>query len=138
MSNKYIDKASAKKAQEKSKSKKEKSPKKAFRATSRTFTQIMNGEFLVKDYIMNNLGYVLFVVGLLVLLVGKSYYVNQITSSNEKTQKEVDQMNADFVEAKAELEERTRRAELTEKLNPRGLKETLKPTSVIRQKKEEK
>lgn len=137
MSNKFIDKATAEQKKKEAKPKKEKKSNKALQSTSRTFMQIMNGEFLVKDYILNNLGYVLFVVGLLVLLVGKSYYVNQIASSNEKTQKAVDQMNADFVEAKAELEEKTRRTELTKKLNPLGLKETLKPTSVIRKKKTE-
>jgi hypothetical protein len=41
-------------------------------------------------------------------------------------------MIADYVEAKARLEEETRRYRLVEKLEPKGLKETTNETKVIR------
>jgi hypothetical protein len=41
-------------------------------------------------------------------------------------------MSANYVEVKAKLEEETRRSKLRERLEPRGLHETVNPTKVIR------
>ena len=73
---------------------------------------------------------------LLLLLVGKSHYAKQLTKDVQRTQKELDEATSDYFEAKAQLEEKTRRAELIEKLDKTGLKETVNPTKVIRLKKE--
>ena len=50
-------------------------------------------------------------------------------------QKELDELTSDFVEAKARLEENTRRIKLVEELDSTGLKETENPTKVIKIKK---
>ncbi|MDX1652829.1 MAG: FtsL-like putative cell division protein [Brumimicrobium sp.] len=107
---------------------------KAARKQSQTFVQIMNGDFLTKDFFLNNLTYIFFVVFLLILMVSKGYYVNQLSGDISKTEEELSEITADFVETKAKLEERTRRTELIEKLNPLGLRETVNPTKVIRKK----
>lgn len=123
------------KIEQKSSAKKE--TKTGNRNTSKTLTQIVNGDFLKRDFIVNNLVYIFFVLFLLVLLVAKGYYVSQLAKNIENTEKEVNQMTSDYVEAKAKLEEQTRRVKLVEKLTPQGLKETLKPTKVIRVENEE-
>lgn len=107
--------------------------------TSRAFTQILNGEFLTKEFVLNNLNFIFFIIFLLLLIVGKGYYGKQLSKDVERTQKELDEITAEYVEAKAKLEESTRRQVLVEKLESRGLKETVNPTKVIRlkEKKEE-
>jgi Na+-transporting methylmalonyl-CoA/oxaloacetate decarboxylase gamma subunit len=110
--------------------------KKTEKKNSKTLAQIVNGDFLKRDFVLNNLTYIFFVLVLLIILVGKGYYVSQLSKNIENTEKEVNQMNSDYVEAKAKLEEQTRRAKLVEQLTPQGLKETLKPTKVIRVEKE--
>jgi hypothetical protein len=107
--------------------------------TSRAFTQILNGEFLTKEFVLNNLNFIFFIIFLLLLSVGKGYYGKQLSKDVERTQKELDEVTAEYVEAKAKLEEDTRRQVLVEKLENRGLKETVNPTKVIRikEKKEE-
>jgi hypothetical protein len=137
MSNEYIDKdelASQAAAKEKQKEKK-KLPRKVI---SNPFTQILNGEFLAKDYVVNNLGFVFFFIFMLILVVSKGYYDKSLMQEIDKTQKELDASTAEYVEAKAKLEEETQRIELVRKLEPRGLKETTNPTKVIRIRKEEK
>ena len=106
--------------------------KKSENKTSKTLAQIVNGDFLKRDFVLNNLTYIFFVLFLLIILDGKGYYVSQLSKNIENTEKEVNQMTSDYVEAKAKLEEQTRRAKLVEQLTPQGLKETLKPTKVIR------
>ncbi|MGM0479803.1 MAG: FtsL-like putative cell division protein [Bacteroidota bacterium] len=106
--------------------------------SSKSAVQIMNGDFLTRRFFVNNLNYIFFVVFLLILLVTKGYYVNHLANDIAKTEREVGDMMADYVEKKAALEEMTRRTELIEQLRPLGLKETINPTKVIRIKEKEK
>ena len=134
--NEYIDQSKLGNQKNK-KSKRKKRSSKATAKTSQTVVQIMNGDFLTKEFVVKNLAYIFFVMFLLILMVSKGYYVNQLASDIRKTEEEVGQLTADFVESKARLEEETRRTELIEKLSPIGLRETVNPTKVIRIQKEE-
>lgn len=135
--NEYVDKSKLSNQKTKKKSKRKKRTSNASKQTSQTLVQIMNGEFLTKEFVVRNLVYIFFVMFLLILMVSKGYYVNQLSTDIRKTEEEVGQLTADFVESKAKLEEETRRTELIEKLSPIGLRETVNPTKVIRIKKEE-
>lgn len=134
MNNEYID--SEKLAAEEAKLKKQpkRSPKKG---KPNPFIQILNGDFFAKEFVINNLGFVFFVIFLLILLVSKGYYGKQLSKDIDTTQKELDATTAEYVESKAKLEEETRRIELVKELEPIGLKETTTPVKVIRIKKEE-
>ena len=94
--------------------------------------QILNGEFLTKSFVLNNLPYIFFSLFLLILFVAKGYYVKQIKDEIRATQIQIDQNSADFLEVKTAFEIETRRQKLVEKLNERGLKESLNATKVIR------
>lgn len=117
--------------------KKRKGTKKPLGESSKTLMQIINGDFLTKDFVLNNLTYIMFFVLLLILIVGKGYYVNQLAKDTSNMEKELNQLTSDYVETKAKLEEETRRQVLVDKLTPLGLKETRKPTKVVRIKKED-
>ncbi len=119
------------------KTKKESKRSRVAKKQSKSLMQIMNGDFLTRGFVLNNLNYILFVFLLLILLVSKGYYVRQLANDIVKERKEVNDVTADYVETKAKLEEMTRRTRLIEKLKPLGLKETINPTKVIRIKKEE-
>lgn len=95
---------------------------------------LLNGEFLVKSFVLDNLGYVFFLIFLLLILVGKSYYGKQLSKDINQSQREVDQMTADYVEAKAKVEEEGLRYKLVEKVDS-NLKENQNATKVIRIKK---
>lgn len=92
---------------------------------------LLNGEFLLKSFVLDNLGYVFFLIFLLLILVGKSYYGKQLSKDINQSQREVDQMTADYVEAKAKVEEEGLRYKLIEKLDT-NLKENQNVTKVIR------
>ncbi len=100
--------------------------------------QILNGEFLTRSFVLNNLPYIFFSLFLLILFVAKGYYVKQIKDEIRATQIEIDQNSADFLEVKAAFEIETRRQKLIEKLSDRALQESLNATKVIRLESEEK
>ena len=100
------------------------------------FNQILNGEFLTKDFVLNNLNYIFFLFLLLMLLVAKGYYVKQVIDETNESQIELDQNTADYIEAKTTIEAITERKLLVGKLQQRQLIESQKATKVIRLKKE--
>jgi cell division protein FtsL len=131
MDNEYIDKDTIAEAQQKT-NKKSPAKEKKRPAQSNALAQILNGEFLTKEFVLNNLNFIFFIIFLLLLIVGKGYYGKQLSKDVDTTQKEVDELTADFVEAKARFEEETRRYKLVERLEKRGLKESQNETKVIR------
>jgi hypothetical protein len=101
------------------------------------FVQILNGEFLSKEFVVDNLNFIFFVLLLMLLIVTKGYYGKQLTQDVDTAQKELNAITTDYVEAKARLEESTRRYRLVQKLESKGLHETMNALKVIRLKKEE-
>lgn len=155
MENEFLDRAQLEKQQaaeelkrkkeEEKKAKKARKPKKEKKAKAEAhkpvkpnaFVQILNGDFLSREFIVNNLNFIFFIMLLLLLMVAKGYYGKQLSDEVSDTQKKLDVLTSEYFEAKAQLEEDTRRLELVRKLEPYGLKETVNPTKVIRIKKEE-
>jgi hypothetical protein len=140
MENDFLDKAQLEKKEAAEKAKNTKKKAKITAAKNKkpsSFVQILNGDFLTKEFMVKNLNFIFFIILLLLLIVGKGYYGKRLSSDVLRTQKEVDELTSDYFEAKATLEEKTRRSELVEKLEQTGLKETVNPTKVIKIKKEE-
>lgn len=140
MDNEYVDKdkmdaqealdaAKNKKQKERVRQKVEKKPS--------AFVQILNGDFLTKEFMLNNLPFIFFVMFLLLLTVSKGYYGKKLSDDVNKTQLELNELTSDHFEAKTRLEEETQRVKLVDELAPRGLKETVNPTKVIRIKKKD-
>lgn len=108
------------------------SEQKKEKGKSKLVMQIINGDVLTKDFVLNNLPFIFYTIFLLLILVSKSYYDKQLTKKVDNCQKELNEIMGDYVAAKARLEEETRRTQLVEDLAPLGLKETVNPTKVIR------
>jgi preprotein translocase subunit SecG len=99
---------------------------------SNALTQILNGEFLTKSFVLNNLLYIFFILLLLIVFVAKGYYVKQLKTEIRNNQTELNQNAADYIDFKTRLESETRRYKLVERLEERELKESLNATKVIR------
>ena len=100
-------------------------------------TQILNGEFLTKSFVLNNLSYIFFILLLLIAFVAKGYYVKQLNAEIRSNQSELNQNAADYIDFKTQMESETRRYKLVERLKDRELKESLNATKVIRINKNE-
>lgn len=136
--NEYIDKDQLAEEAKKVEQKEKKAKAKPKSSKPNAFTQILNGDFLTREFVLNNLNFIFFIILLLLLIVGKGYYGKQLSKDVDATQTELDDLTADYIEAKAKMEEETRRYKLVEKLGSRGLTESQNQTKVIRLKKTEK
>ena len=135
MDNEFLNRAQVEARAEKQRAEEKKKTERKKRIESRkpsAFVQILNGDFLTRAFVLGNLGFIFFVMFLLLMLVTKGYYGRQLTDSIAKTQAELDEVTSDYFEAKARLEEETSRTKLVEDLESSGLKETVNPTKVIR------
>jgi hypothetical protein len=137
MDNEYIDKDTVHEEQKKQEPKKAKKKVAGKKKRPNAFVQILNGDFLTKEFVLNNLNFIFFIIFLLLILVGKGYYGKQLSKDADKAQIELNELSANYIETKAKLEEETRRYKLIEKLSSKGLNETVNPTKVIRIKKED-
>ena len=54
--------------------KRKKIKKKKEGKSSNIFLQILNGEFLVQDFVINNLTYVFFLFAMFIIVISKGYY----------------------------------------------------------------
>ena len=99
---------------------------------SSLIVQILNGDILSREFVINNINYLFVVIALLLLIVAKSYYGKQKTKEISELQTEVDAITAEYIENKAHLEEATARYRLVKALERKGLKETVNPAKVIR------
>lgn len=99
---------------------------------SSLIVQVLNGDILSRDFVLNNLTFIFFILFLLLLMVGKGYYGKQLSKDINDLQTEVDATTAEYIENKAKLEESTARYRLVKTLERRGLKETVNPAKVIR------
>jgi hypothetical protein len=134
VSNKYVDKEQMSNDKSSEEKKGRKSPK-----TSKAVTQILSGDFLSREFVIENLGFIFYIMFLLLLLVAKGYYVKQVSDNVIKTEFELDEIVSDYVELKARFQEETSRGNLLKKLEGTGLVESIEPPKVIRvlEKKEE-
>ena len=137
MDNEYIDKDTVHEEQKKQEPKKAKKKVAGKKKRPNALIQILNGDFLTKEFVLNNLNFIFFIIFLLLILVGKGYYGKQLSKDADKAQIELNELSANYIETKAKLEEETRRYKLIDKLGPKGLTETVNPTKVIRIKKED-
>lgn len=139
---KVTRKESVKKTAEKPKVENSSSPKAKVKAATAAkprrqnlLIQVLNGEILTRDFVLNNLTFIFFILLLLMLMVAKGYYGKQLQKDITDLQADVDAQTAEYIENKARLEESTSRYRLVQALEKRGLKETVNPAKVIRLKR---
>ena len=122
-----FDGGSSKKSAKKTSNKKSKKRSK----NSRSVAMIFNGEFLTKDFVLNNLPFIFFLILLMILSVGKGYYSKKLKKEEDGAKESLHQLRADLVELNARFEEESLRYKLVDKVDS-GLVETLNATKVIR------
>lgn len=139
MDNEYVDKEALDALNEAAKKKTQKSKSKiaATQPAKRTrkpsaIIQILNGDFLNKEFMLTNFNFIFFLLFLLILIVGKGYYGKQLISDVNQNEKKLEDISSDYIEKKAKLQEETKRASLNSSLEGSGLRQTQNPTKVIR------
>ena len=105
------------------------------KSNGRLVVQIMNGEFLSRDWFVRNLPFTFFVGFLLVLLIGWGYYGDATTRKEVQLQEELGELNSEYYTLSSEYRSIRGRNEIKEKLGDSGLDETRVTPKKIRVKR---
>ena len=94
------------------------------RSGGRLVVQIMNGEFLSRDWFVRNLTFTFYIGFLLVLLIGWCYYGESTSRKEVQLQEELSELNSEFYTLSSEYRSKRGRKEISEKLADSGLEGT--------------
>lgn len=103
--------------------------------SGRFFVQLMNGEFLTRDYFLNNLPFTFFIGFLFIVVIAWGYYGETIAKKEIQLEKELGELNAEYFTLTAEYNAQRGRRQIAEKLAPLGIKESVSSPKKIRVKK---
>lgn len=137
MGNEFIDNDELEKLNEAAKDSPKKKTRRKSKSTderiseSKTLNQLMNGDFLTKKYVVDNFPFMAFIGFLIVILIAKGYYMNELNNKIEKSKMELGEINAQKVTFGSELHLKKRRKNMLERLGPVGLKESSVPPKKI-------
>ncbi|MBD3638370.1 MAG: hypothetical protein HUJ25_13545 [Crocinitomicaceae bacterium] len=133
-SNEYIDQETVDQQQieDSKKSRKRRTRKKrANKNNGRLVVQIMNGEFLSRDWFVRNLPFTFYIGFLLVVLIGWGYYGETTSKKEVLLQEELSELNSEYFTLSSEYISKRGRIHIKEKLNGTGLQEsTVSPRKI--------
>jgi len=125
--NEFLNKAESEKIKAAEEAKKPKRKKKraakAEKGNARMVVQIMNGEFLSKDWFVKNLGFTFYVGFLLVVLIGWGYYTETVIKNEVNLKTELGELESEFFTLNSEVITKRGRDNLKENIPAKGPKE---------------
>lgn len=114
--------AEEKKQAKKRKPRAKKAATKSSKTSGRTIVQIMNGEFLSKDWFVNNLPFTFFIGFLLVVVIGWGYYTETVIKDEVNLKTELSELESEFFTLNSEYITKKGRENITAKLPITGPK----------------
>ncbi|HLV53328.1 MAG TPA: FtsL-like putative cell division protein [Cryomorphaceae bacterium] len=96
------------------------------------FNSVLNGRFLVRDYVIANLGFVFYLVGIMVAYIAYGYYSESNNKELVKTEMELRDIKAANLEMRSRLQQLKQRSRVAESIRDLGLVESRTPPKVIR------
>lgn len=101
----------------------------------RSISKIVNGEFLSRDEVVNNIPFFSFLGLLLVVLIAWGYYTETVGRREVKLELELGEMNSEYFSLGVEYNKLSRQSQVVDRLNESDLKESTSPPKKIKVKK---
>jgi len=109
--------------------------KKVRPSTARTFVQIMNGEILTKDAVLNNLPFTFFIGFLFIVMIAWGYYAETVTKKEIQLEKDLGELNSEYFTLTADYNMQRGRRQIANRLENTGVKESQTSPKKIRVRK---
>lgn len=127
-SNEFLNKEESEKIkaaeeEKQAKQKKRKAKKSSTRSGGRMVVQIMNGEFLSKDWFVNHLPFTFFIGFLMVVMIGWGYYVETVIKHEVTLKEDLGELESEFFTLNSEYNTKKGREHIEAKLPADGPKE---------------
>ena len=130
-----IEEREAKKAKKKKRFRRRSKKAETSRNNGRLLVQIMNGDFLSKDWFINHLPFTFYIGFLLVVLISWGYYGETTTKKSVRLQNELSELNSEYFTLSSEYIAKRGRQEIKQKLDGTGLIESRVSPKKIRVRK---
>ena len=101
----------------------------------RSLAQVITGEFLSRNEIINNIPFISFLGLLLVVLIGWGYYTETIGKKEVQLEQELGELNSEYFSLGVEYNKLSRQTQVSERLEGSDLKESTIPPKKLKVKK---
>jgi hypothetical protein len=99
---------------------------------------VLGGDFLANEWARKQTNYLLFVAAIALVYIANSYYTEDIARKIDKINRELKELQFEYISTKSEVMHHGKQSELARKLQPTGLKESVEPVKKIIIPKKEK
>ena len=103
--------------------------------SKRAFSKLINGDFLSRDEMINNIPFISFLGLLLVVLIGWGYYTETVGKREVKLERELGELNSEYFSLGVEYNKLSRQTQVAERLKDTDLKGGETPPKKIKIKK---
>jgi len=106
---------------------KEALPLKKRRQWRKYIREVIIGDFLSSNVVYNNIPYLIFIAIIAIIYISNTYYAEKTFRQIEKTKVELKEIRFHHVAVKSALMYYSKLSEISKRVQPIGLKETIKP-----------
>lgn len=99
---------------------------------------VLGGDFLANKWARKQTNYLLFLATIALVYIANSYYTEDIARKIDKINRELKELQFEYISTKSEVMHHGKQSELARKLQPTGLKESVEPVKKIIISKKEK
>ena len=99
---------------------------------------VLGGDFLANEWARKQTNYLLFLAAIALVYIANSYYTEDIARKIDKINRELKELQFEYISTKSEVMHHGKQSELARKLQPTGLKESVEPVKKIIISKKEK
>lgn len=102
-------------------------PVKKVRKGRKAVKEFLGGDYLTREWVIDNLPYLLYVAVLAIIYIGNTYYTEKKFKDIERTKNELKELRYQYITTKSVLMFRSRQSEISRQAMVYGLKETMLP-----------
>jgi hypothetical protein len=107
-------------------------PRVKTKSSSGKVKSILEGSFLVREKVIRQLPFLIFLTCIGLLYIFNSNYANRSIISISRTKKQIEEQRFEYINTKSKLMHTTRQTEIAKRLQTSGLKESKTPPRKIR------
>lgn len=92
---------------------------------------VLDGSFLTRDNVLNNIPFLLFLFGIGIFYIGNSHFGEGTIISMEKMNRELKDLKSEFISTRSELMFVSKQSEVAKAVAPMGIYESVVPPKKI-------
>ncbi len=101
------------------------------RGVAKRILGVLDGSFLTRDNMLNNIPFLLFMFGIGIFYIGNSHFGESTIIGMEKMNREIKELKSEFISTRSELMFVSKQSEVAKAVAPMGIYESVVPPKKI-------